>query len=132
MDPDPYREVIPIRIREQSLTAPWGFESFLYSKAIERCSVLLKQTHCRVLKLADKPSGLGGGEFGIKSSLWRPNRSLEVRILPLQHKVLVTTRLPQEGSLKNTHCRVLKLADMPSGLGGGELRIKRCAPIHPD
>jgi hypothetical protein len=42
--------------------------------------------NCRVLKLADKPSGLGGGEFGIKSSLWRPNRSLEVRVLPLQQK----------------------------------------------
>jgi hypothetical protein len=28
------------------------------------------KTHCRVLKLADKPSGLEGGGYGIKSSLF--------------------------------------------------------------
>jgi hypothetical protein len=52
-----------------------------------------------VLKQADKPSGLGGGEKGKKfsdlpdpdntqseSGMDKPNRSVEVRTLPLQQK----------------------------------------------
>ena len=29
-----------------------------------------KDIHCRVLKQADKPSGLGGGDNGIKSEMY--------------------------------------------------------------
>jgi hypothetical protein len=57
----------------------------IYNQADKRRKKV--KQHCRVLELADKPSGLGGGEFGIKSSLWRPNRSVEVRTLPLQQSL---------------------------------------------
>jgi hypothetical protein len=51
------------------LTAPWRFEPSLYSKARKDDPSFFRKmkTHCRVLKLADKPSGLGGGEFGRNS-----------------------------------------------------------------
>ena len=51
--------------------------------------------YCRVLKLADKPSDLGGGGSGTKQLFdltlvqrYLPNRSVEVRFLPLQQKSL--------------------------------------------
>jgi len=60
------------------------------AKAVK--SEVLK-THCRVLKLADKPSGLEGGGNGIKSSLfgdltapWRFEPSLYSK---LRWKILV-------------------------------------------
>ncbi|AKP51031.1 hypothetical protein CA2015_1595 [Cyclobacterium amurskyense] len=50
--------------------------------------------HCRVLKLADMPSCLGGEESGLSGVLDKahielnvlPNNLVEVRILPLQHR----------------------------------------------
>lgn len=50
----------------------------------------LRHKHCRVVKLADTPSCLGGGEIG-KNHL--ANHSVKVRILPLQQ----TTSLHQKG-----------------------------------
>jgi hypothetical protein len=49
------------------LTAPWRFETFLYSiiRFKKLNQVVLK--NCRVLKLADKPSCLGGGEKRINA-----------------------------------------------------------------
>jgi len=40
--------------------------------------------HCRVMKLADMPSRLEGGDNGI-NQFRLTNRSVEVRVLPLQH-----------------------------------------------
>ena len=45
----------------------------------------LRHKHCRVVKLADTPSCLGGGEIG-KNHL--ANHSVKVRILPLQQNNL--------------------------------------------
>ena len=50
----------------------------------------LRHKHCRVVKLADTPSCLGGGEIG-KNHL--ANHSVKVRILLLQQ----TTSLHQKG-----------------------------------
>jgi len=50
----------------------------------------LRLKHCRVVKLADTPSCLGGGEIG-KNHL--ANHSVKVRILPLQQ----TTSLHLKG-----------------------------------
>ncbi|MEM7107628.1 MAG: hypothetical protein AAF519_05330 [Bacteroidota bacterium] len=63
--------------------------------------------HCRVLKLADKPSGLGGEDDRINLPVGVTNCFVEVRVLLLQLIHLITG-----------HCGVLKLADKPSGLEG--------------
>jgi hypothetical protein len=54
--------------------------------------------------LADMPSGLEGGGNGIKSSLWRPNCSVEVRALPLQQSLPIAI-----GSITHTtnHTNIL-------------------------
>ncbi|RAW01452.1 hypothetical protein DQQ10_11160 [Pseudochryseolinea flava] len=67
------------------------------------------------MKLADMPSGLGGGGSRNKAMnpdpyreviqmriRTKPNRSLEVRILPLQH-----SNRKSFDALNKTHCRVL-------------------------
>ncbi len=128
--------------RVRSARAKTTFPTAPMSPHSPRSHSALTLTPCRVLKLADKPSDLGGGDHRtkfIRQLSDKPNCSVEVRLLPLQQKTarvrsaraktrhfpLPSPHSPRSHSaLTLTPCRVLKLADKPSDLGGGDHRTK--------
>ena len=76
-----------------------------------------------MVKLADAPPCLGGGEYGKPV---RANYSLKVRLLPLQQLSSKIRNQPKPKSYYLINfctfklCWVVKLADTPSCLGGGD------------
>ena len=68
---------------------------YLYLCSIKnkkRTSIFVYDSFCEVLKLAAKPSCLGGGEPEIKCARAFPNYPVKVRILPLQPPYMIVIR----------------------------------------